>query len=277
MLILIDQILALANVFVTTIALVLGLHYNLQMFQQNGYKNGEFWSWLIKNDARQRFLTVVLLDACVMTFFQHPVVDLVCLIIAIPWTIAIIFTYALYWRTETKKKLVVTARVKRLIATIVIVYAVLFVVCHERVVLLAMLYLSVLPYIVILCNLINHPIEAGINRHYIRDAQRIIRENPRIKIIGITGSYGKTSMKYYLNTLLKDFYDVLITPGNFNTTLGVVRTIREHLKPSNQIFLCEMGARHVHDIKEICDLFPPQEGIITSIGPQHLETLKFQC
>lgn len=276
MLILIDRILALANVFVTTIALVLGLHYNLQMFQQNGYKNGEFWSWLIKNDARQRFLIVVLLDACVMTFFTHPIVDLVCLIIAIPWTIAIIFTYALYWRTETKKKLVVTARVKRLIATIVIVYAVLFVVCHERVVLLAMLYLSMLPYIVILCNLINHPIEAGINRHYIRDAQRIIRENPRIKIIGITGSYGKTSMKYYLNTLLKDFYDVLITPGNFNTTLGVVRTIREHLKPSNQIFLCEMGARHVHDIKEICDLFPPQEGIITSIGPQHLETFHTQ-
>ena len=101
-------------------------------------------------------------------------------------------------------------------------------------------------------------------------------KNPQIKIIGITGSYGKTSMKYYLNTLLKDFYDVLITPGNFNTTLGVVRTIREHLKPSNQIFLCEMGARHVHDIKEICDLFPPQEGIITSIGPQHLETFHTQ-
>ena len=79
-------------------------------------------------------------------------------------------------------------------------------------------------------------------------------------------------MKYYLNTLLEDFYNVLITPGNFNTTLGVVRTIREHLKPSHEIFLCEMGARRVNDIKEICDLVHPDAGIITSIGPQHLET-----
>ena len=63
-----------------------------------------------------------------------------------------------------------------------------------------------------------------------------------------------------------------MTPGNFNTTLGVVRTIREKINATHEIFLCEMGARHVGDIKEICDLVKPKYGIISSIGPQHLET-----
>ncbi|MBO4399962.1 MAG: UDP-N-acetylmuramoyl-tripeptide--D-alanyl-D-alanine ligase, partial [Lachnospiraceae bacterium] len=67
-------------------------------------------------------------------------------------------------------------------------------------------------------------------------------------------------------------YDVLVTPESFNTPMGVVRTIREQLRPSNEIFVCEMGARHVGDIKEICDIVHPKHGVITSIGPQHLET-----
>ena len=64
----------------------------------------------------------------------------------------------------------------------------------------------------------------------------------------------------------------MVTPGNFNTPLGVTRTIREHLKATDQIFICEMGARHVGDIREICDIVHPDYGVITSIGPQHLET-----
>ena len=95
---------------------------------------------------------------------------------------------------------------------------------------------------------------------------------PNLTIIGITGSYGKTSTKYFLNRLLSLKYNVVMTPGNFNTTLGVVRTIRENLNATHEIFLCEMGARHVGDIKEICDLVHPKYGIISSIGPQHLET-----
>ena len=93
-----------------------------------------------------------------------------------------------------------------------------------------------------------------------------------IKVIGITGSYGKTSVKFYLNTLLKNHFNVLITPESYNTPMGVVKTIRGSLKPTHEIFVCEMGARYVGDIKEICDIVHPEMGIITSIGPQHLET-----
>ena len=72
--------------------------------------------------------------------------------------------------------------------------------------------------------------------------------------------------------MLSEKYDVLVTPESFNTPMGVVRTIREQLRPSHEIFVCEMGARHVGDIKEICDIVHPKHGVITSIGPQHLET-----
>jgi UDP-N-acetylmuramoyl-tripeptide--D-alanyl-D-alanine ligase len=63
-----------------------------------------------------------------------------------------------------------------------------------------------------------------------------------------------------------------MTPGNFNTTLGVVRTVREHLKPHHEVFIVEMGAKQRGDIKEICDLVEPQMGIVTSVGEMHLET-----
>lgn len=94
---------------------------------------------------------------------------------------------------------------------------------------------------------------------------------PNLLVIGITGSYGKTSMKNFLYSVLSEKYEVLKTPKNYNTTMGVVKTIREELKPTHQIFLCEMGATKLGDIKEICDIVNPKLGVITSIGPQHLE------
>ena len=97
---------------------------------------------------------------------------------------------------------------------------------------------------------------------------------PNMKVIGITGSYGKTSTKYILSTILEQKYNVLMTPESFNTTLGVVRTINEKLNSMHQIFVCEMGAKNIGDIKEICDLVKPSYGVLTAIGPQHLETFK---
>jgi UDP-N-acetylmuramoyl-tripeptide--D-alanyl-D-alanine ligase len=97
---------------------------------------------------------------------------------------------------------------------------------------------------------------------------------PNLKIIGITGSYGKTSTKYALTTLLKQKYNVCMTPENFNTLSGVERAINENLKSTDQIFVCEMGAKNIGDIKEICDLVHPTYGVLTAIGPQHLETFK---
>lgn len=180
-------------------------------------------------------------------------------------------------QTNEKKPLVVTARVKRLIAI-------------EGVILLAVAiclgvvfkldnYCSVfgvvvlfIPFITALAALIAMPIEYSVRRYYINDAKNILNSRPDLKIIGITGSYGKTSTKFLLSTILSEKYAVLTPPSSYNTTLGVVRVIRERLQPDDEIFICEMGSRHVGDIKEICSFVKPDIGIITSIGPQHLET-----
>lgn len=90
-------------------------------------------------------------------------------------------------------------------------------------------------------------------------------------IIGITGSYGKTSVKEILAHILSAKYIVLKTPDSYNTPLGISKIINQKLRREHQVFVVEMGAHQKGDIKALCDLVKPQVGIITSIGKQHLE------
>lgn len=249
------------------------LRYNLHMFQLNGYKNGEHIHWLKKNVSRQYLLILIgisgILSMClphIVTLFLQAACALICM------------KYYLYLKkTNTKKKLVYTARVKRLILTDSILVILLLVLTGVFLgvsrIAGAFAVLTMLQIIaLVIVNWINRPVEGMINQHYINDAKKKLRSVPDLTVIGVTGSYGKTSVKYYLDTLLKEHFEVLITPESYNTPMGVVKTIRSSLKPSHQIFICEMGARHVGDIKEICDIVHPEHGIITSVGPQHLET-----
>ncbi len=127
-------------------------------------------------------------------------------------------------------------------------------------------------WMLLLANCVNQPIEKSISRWYYNDAKRMLRDHKDLIIIGVTGSYGKTSTKNFLYRILSQKYNTLVTPGNFNTTLGVVRTVREQLQPHHQVFIVEMGAKQPGDIKEICDLVHPTIGIVASVGPMHLET-----
>ncbi|HUY98010.1 MAG TPA: UDP-N-acetylmuramoyl-tripeptide--D-alanyl-D-alanine ligase [Verrucomicrobiae bacterium] len=91
-------------------------------------------------------------------------------------------------------------------------------------------------------------------------------------VIGVTGSYGKTSTKGYLRTLL-DPGDgsVFATPASFNTTLGVCRAINEGLRPEHRLAVVEMGAYRPGEIAEICRLVRPRHGVVTAVGVMHLE------
>ena len=101
---------------------------------------------------------------------------------------------------------------------------------------------------------------------------RSMEEREDLIKIGITGSYGKTSTKFALRDILSVKYNVLATPSSFNTPMGVSSVINNQLKRSHQVFIAEMGARHVGDIKEMCRLVHPSYGVLTSVGPQHLDT-----
>ena len=254
-------------------AFVLAMRYNMHMFQLNGYKNGEHLNRLKKNLRPQWLLIFILILGLIRLVCPFAVFDI------LGWLtlLLVMLVYNAMRRLNTKKKLVYTARVKRMMATLVIV-SVIIIICAfvfldiSRMggVLLILTGLQLIMNVV--SNTINHPVEWGVKQYYINDAKKMLKGSPNLTIIGVTGSYGKTSVKFYLQTLLKDSFNVLVTPESYNTPMGVVKTIRESLKSTHEIFVCEMGARHVGDIKEICDIVHPHHGVITSIGPQHLET-----
>lgn len=264
------------------------MRYNLHMLQLNTYINKEQVSWL-----KCSFLNVWSLPACVILgVVQLLAYNIVVDVITLLCLALTCYVFKAYKRIFTKKPLRFTGRVKRMIATdvavsviILLVGVVIFVLNFAyiprdaflslgRNVICAMLVIvaGLQIVFVMFANLINKPIEAGVRRHFISEAKAILASRPDLKIIGITGSYGKTSMKFYLQTLLQSKYNVLVTPESYNTPMGIVKTIRESLLPTHEVFICEMGARYVGEIKEICDIVHPDLGIITSIGPAHLET-----
>ena len=248
--------------------------YIVHMFQQNSYKPREYREWMQVRSNVGR-----LLGKSLYAVISLPLVlvgNLGCLIGAIVMNM---MTILVNKPRQAKKPLVYTMRVLRMLVTTAVLYMIGMLVSLTageywvragECILLVLFLLQ--PFLILLVNWINRPVEQAIDRHYVSDAARILREMPDLTVIGVTGSYGKTSVKYFLNTLLSSKFNVLQTPGNYNTTLGVVRTIREQMKPFHEIFICEMGAREVGDIKEICDLVHPDYGIITSIGPQHLQS-----
>ena len=91
--------------------------------------------------------------------------------------------------------------------------------------------------------LVMKPVEKAISNYYVNDAKRILHEHRSLTVIGVTGSYGKTSTKFILGRILNEKYNTLVTPENYNTPMGVVITVRNYLKPQTEIFVCEMGAK----------------------------------
>ena len=190
-------------------------------------------------------------------------------------------------RQKEKKKLVFTPRIRRLYA---VSAAVWFCVLLLGIRLSGFrhplsgigtaavfaLFPLLLPLWVALGGLLSWPVEKIISELYFRDAQRILKTHQDLIRIGITGSWGKTSVKFILGTMLEEKYPTLVTPASFNTPMGVTRVIRTQLEPGHRVFVAEMGARHVGDIREMCRLVHPQMGLLTSVGPQHLDTFHTQ-
>lgn len=258
----------------------LTMRYNMHMFQLNVYMNGEQRAWIRKNFRLQWILVFAMILGVIRMLtplagagWLEWILDVLCwLTLAV-----IILVYHEMKQMHQKKKLVFTLRVKRMVATICVLCVIfLLAICFAAgpAALSGMMTFLVGSqlWMNMAARTINAPIEKGINNHYINDAKSILRSNPDLTIIGVTGSYGKTSVKFFLQTLLQQKYSVLVTPESYNTPMGVVITIRKFMKPSHEIFVCEMGARYVGEIKEICDIVHPQHGVITSIGPQHLDT-----
>jgi UDP-N-acetylmuramoyl-tripeptide--D-alanyl-D-alanine ligase len=126
------------------------------------------------------------------------------------------------------------------------------------------------PYVIVASDWLLTPVQKAINARYLSAARRkLAKRNP--VVIGVTGSFGKTSTKFAIGRLLGSGDEVLVTPDSYNTPLGVCRTINERLRPSHTHFVVEMGAYHEGEIAELCRFVRPSVGVLTSIGPAHLE------
>lgn len=272
------------------------LSYLLHMFQQNGYKLNEFIVWL--NDhtfskvVTSRELLYIGLSLGIIYFglphFTNIALALSFGIYSVSWFIKTDF----YEGKAVKKPLVTTARMKRLfgivgILIIMELVALAYLLQHAATyptffqnlwfygVGLAFMLMN-LAFIVLLAGFIAQPIENQIQEGFKNKARKKLAALSHLKVIAITGSYGKTSVKFMLQAFLKSRYQVCYTPGSFNTPMGICKVINDDLNAQHQLLILEMGARYLGNIEELTQIARPNTALLTNVGYAHLETFGSQ-
>ena len=260
----------------------------VHMLQLEGYRNKNLSRWIGAHSGAVYKLPVISslcgLLLLLMTALLIPAIEIYASFILAAGYIWMILVYEGKTRlAKAKKPLVYTGRVKRLFVFLSLFYLIAAggLLLLDILVLNSTAYAGLPLFVLTLCigigvmaaNLMAMPVEAAVRGWYLGDARKILAQRSDLIRIGITGSYGKTSCKFILGTILSEKYDVLVPPSSYNTPMGVTRVVREQLKRSHEVLIAEMGARYVGDIKELCELVHPQHGLITWVGPQHLETM----
>ena len=234
----VDILFLLLGVFASILALV----RQYQMLQQNSYFLSRYFGWLKTSFSPFNLVLRLVLAGLVIAAAIFGIETFIESLLLFSGG-ALYFGWKAYLlNSKSIKKLVLTARVKRMF-----VFSVLFLLGiitasvltggPVQIILLAFLYLLIFnpELITIISLLVLKPLEKAISNHFVNDAKRILASKPSLKVIGITGSYGKTGTKYILSRILSEKYNVLHTPESFNTPMGVVRTIREKMRADTEI------------------------------------------
>mgnify|MGYP004629077829 FL=1 len=259
---------------------------SFHMLQQNWYNDGNrYVKWIIKN-KKQEFFNIDILILLLLVFkLSNIKLETVMITFVIFYVLEAIFYLNRSKKEQEKLKLKFTSRVKRLLFTTFILYLIPTIIMYfnfnETNLIYYYIILGIMVYlnniIVILANIINKPIEKMVANYYKNKAIKKLNSMNNMKVIGITGSYGKTSSKNILSDILNIKYNATPTPKNFNTPLGLIITINNHLDKFSDMFIAEMGAFKRGEIKELCDLVHPTYGILTKIGTAHLDSFGSQA
>ncbi len=263
------------------------------VLQQCNYKGKRFFAWLSHKDTPYMSRLMLL---CMLAFLFFCVLNMTFVSFIgeafgsyIGFFAYILFTI-MYINSEKhinqKIPLKKTKRLVRLCITYIILLLAItygfiyllnylaFVIDNEVFAILRFAFICLLPLaipvILFLAYIINEPFEFLIRRYYINRATQTLNKSSVIKV-GITGSFGKTSVKEILKTILSQRYRVLATPASYNTPLGIARTVNS-LDSTHDIFIAEMGARQKGDIKELANFVKPSYAVLTGINHQHLES-----
>lgn len=272
------------------------LKYSLHMLQIEGYKNEKYIEWMdshknkvyTQKDKIYTFISIIntVFFIFAITGDEGKSVNSYAMACSLFTSIFLILNSKTKY--ESKKPLVLTSRAKRLLIISLLlvlvdfafVVGIIYLVTGDVVKyfplwagFLAVVYLFS-SYYILGANYIARPIERKINKKYYDAASDKIKSMKDLTSIGITGSYGKTSTKFAAATILKEKYKILNTPESYNTPMGISKIINNKLNSEYEIFIAELGATKVGDIDEVAVLTNPKIGIITSIGPCHLETFR---
>ena len=252
----------------------------MHMLQQNYYdESNRYLFWMFKNLKKVFFNIDFIFITLLVFLFIELGNDFI-----LGYTLGLYLVIFVVYRNrqkkeQTKKPLVITARIKRLFITESLLYFIPLLIMilnfREDYVLLYLLIIGSMSYlsyfVILIANKINIPIEKCVYLHYKRMAMKKLKMM-NIPVVGITGSYGKTSSKNIVNDILSVKYNSFATPKNFNTPYGLIRSINNYLDKFNDIFIAEMGAFKVGEIRTTCKLMHPKHGILTTIGEAHLES-----
>lgn len=266
---------------------------SLGVMQQGGYKNGAFFRWLEKkeniffNRLCVLALCLALASAITALCFSFLGGKIALLISALPF-VCLLFAY-LYSDRKRALKVAIkkTGRFQRLF-----VCYFFFVLCLSYLFIAVLGFLATwngsafygliayvpfallvpcLPFILCLANACTGVFENVRNRKFVKRAGQVLDEKKIVRV-GIVGSYGKTSVKNILKTILSEKYAVVATPESYNTPIGIAKTVGLPEFENAQIFIAEMGARKAGDIAELCGLIKPDFAIFTGVCEQHIQT-----
>lgn len=265
----------------------------LAVLAEGGYRNGKFIKWLKRNDNlffnRLCLLSgLMLLSAAVCAACCSVLgVRIAKAVTALPFFLFLVLFCVADRKYALKVPVKKTARVKRLS----VVY--LFLLFAFDYVFVAMLYFlerviggelyslfaylpfcltpMLLPFLAVLANAATSPFENAKNRKYVKRMGQVLDETEIVRI-GVVGSYGKTSVKNVLKTLLSEKFSVVATPESYNTPVGIAKTVDSEEFSGKQIFIAEMGARKIGDVRELCEIVKPDYALFTGVCPQHIES-----
>ena len=265
------------------------IYRQARFFQIEEYMNLRYLRWVLKTRHRwlpTRPMVAWLIGGVLAVIFSEGGVALPFIVTALAATAASIPP----GEGEVKKRFRATGRAKRLLAASTMAAAIAGLLLAiaagtafspegraESIGLviaaaLGLLLLLAAPLWLVTGNLLMLPVEAMLRRRYLRHAARVLDEI-RPTVIGITGSYGKTSTKAILAHVLNGHFKAYATPKSYNTLMGICLAINTDLAEDHSVdyFICEMGAYIPGEIQRIADLVHPTIGIEIEVGPQHLE------
>lgn len=244
----------------------------LHIFQQEEYDGRRFINWLFAEAAFDKRLSAALLLLILAARYMN--IGSIALDIALAVALFAFAAVEADPRKEAKKKLVLTDRATRILGVAFLLTVILACVAVQ----LGgnwwwLALVQVLPFALVAGNWLLTPYEKRIQDSFRKRAEARLKEiDPTI--IGITGSFGKTSVKHILGHVLQLNTSALFTPGSVNTVMGITRIINERLDHGCKYFIVEMGAYGKGSIERLCNFTPPDHGILTAIGAAHYERFK---